>query len=47
MLGTEGEWFSYQNIASLIHAGKSAIAVTQYFAGGALEPETIYFVERQ
>lgn len=40
-----GEWVGYQQIASLNHAGKSAIAVTQYYAGSALEPNHIYFVE--
>jgi hypothetical protein len=44
---TLGEWVGYQVIASLNHAGKSAIAITDYHAGGALEPNRIYFVEAQ
>ena len=42
-----GNWAGYQNYAHLIHAGKSAIAVSSYFDGGYLVPGKIYFLEAQ
>ena len=41
-LDRSGEWCGYQNIATFTYSGITYLAVTEYFAGGALVPDAIY-----
>lgn len=41
-LKVSSDWVGYNNIASYTKGGVTYIAVTEYFAGGSMEPDKIY-----